>query len=814
MNEMDNIISKLSKGRAVLFVGSGFSMDALSISKDDDTNEEESMPIAFQLTKMLLNDLGEDFDSNELDVVADYYIHRKGEDALVSLLKDRLTVKEITVHQKIVCSLDWLRVYTTNYDDVIEKGYLANNKYTTSVDTSFNIKDYQKQENICVHLNGMLSNLKSDDLNNSFKLTNSSYVSPESFLNSQWSFLFRKDLERASIIIFIGYSLYDMDIKKVLNENKFFKDKIYFITDEKIKKSDEFRLSNFGKILKIGVQGFAEILEDNKEKINDDSSVELKILTKFESNYKVNSELTDDQNIRDMLILGRYNHFIIEEHFNKNFEKYFIKRSSLEICYEFINDNNNVFVKSKLGNGKTFFLDLFKTYAYSLGEWDIYALNSDGINVFDDLEALAKNGKKSIILVDNYIENEDVVNFISNLNVKNLKMIITVRTNDYTRLLHEISKSIPHKNIDLDQLDEFEISNFIDIIDNLGYWGTDASLSFDNKLALIQKKYNSEISSILAGIFDSEEIKNRLNKIFESTKSNKLFEKNLLVIFILKKIGIRAKRSLVSDLARDINTVYSSEFENNEFCKNVFDFKSDEIKGISSILANFLVSKFFHPNVVIDNFLDVAEHINETYGRSRPIEHNEVFRAMLKFSFIESCLTDKTKLPSLMRYYQELKKRISWLDDEPSFWLQYAMCHISLHKYTDAQKLLDTAYALTNKRTEYDTSSLDNQQIRLWLLKCNQETDGNKILSTFMNANNKLRNSKGDIYKYRRLLEYVSFFENNYEKLTKDGKRKFKEIIYKILKDIEQEREEDELFVYTKTRNDVESKLISIHSKI
>ena len=95
MNEMDNIISKLSKGRAVLFVGSGFSMDALSISKDDDTNEEESMPIAFQLTEMLLNDLGEDFDSNELDVVADYYIHRKGEDALVSLLKDRLTVKEI-----------------------------------------------------------------------------------------------------------------------------------------------------------------------------------------------------------------------------------------------------------------------------------------------------------------------------------------------------------------------------------------------------------------------------------------------------------------------------------------------------------------------------------------------------------------------------------------------------------------------------------------------------------------------------------------------------------------------------------------------
>lgn len=716
MNEMDNIISKLSKGRAVLFVGSGFSMDALSISKDDDTNEEESMPIAFQLTEMLLNDLGEDFDSNELDVVADYYIHRKGEDALVSLLKDRLTVKEITVHQKIVCSLDWLRVYTTNYDDVIEKGYVANNKHTTSVDTSFSIKDYQKQENICVHLNGMLSNLKSDDLNNSFKLTNSSYVSPESFLNSQWSFLFRNDLERASIIIFIGYSLYDMDIKKVLNENKFLKEKIYFITGEKIKKSDEFRLSNFGKILKIGVQGFAEFLEDNEEKINDDSSLELRVLTKFESNHKVKSELTDDQNIRDMLIFGKYSHSIIEEHFNKDFEKYFIKRNPLEICYDFINNNNNIFVKSKLGNGKTFFLNLFKTYAYSLGEWDLYDLNSDVINVFDDLELLAKSGKKSILLVDNYIENEEIVNFVSNLNVKNLKMIISVRTNDYIRLFPKITKNIPHKNIDLDQLDEFEIANFIDIIDNLGYWGRDASLNFESKLKLIQEKYNSEISSILAGIFDSEEIKNRLNVIFETTKSNKLFEKNLLAIFILKKIGIRAKRSLISDLSKDINTVYSSEFEDNEFCKNVFYFKSDEIKGISSILANFLVSRFFQPNVVIDNFLDIAENINNTYGRNRPVEHDEVFRAMLKFAFIESCLTDKTKLPSLMRYYQELKKRISWLDNEPSFWLQYAMCHISLHKYSDAQKLLDTAYALTNKRIEYDTSSLDNQQIRLWLL--------------------------------------------------------------------------------------------------
>ena len=71
----------------------------------------------------------------------------------------------------------------------------------------------------CVHINGYIGNLTESTLNTSFKLSESSYMRPEGFLNSPWYTIFKRDLERASAIIFAGYSLYDIDIKRILVSN-------------------------------------------------------------------------------------------------------------------------------------------------------------------------------------------------------------------------------------------------------------------------------------------------------------------------------------------------------------------------------------------------------------------------------------------------------------------------------------------------------------------------------------------------------------------------------------------------------------------
>ncbi|WP_435868365.1 hypothetical protein, partial [Escherichia coli] len=68
-----------------------------------------------------------------------------------------------------------------------------------------------------------------EDLTSKIKLSDSSYLSPDSFVNSDWYYHFKKDLETASAIVFMGYSMYDMDVKKFLFENPELQEKTYFV---------------------------------------------------------------------------------------------------------------------------------------------------------------------------------------------------------------------------------------------------------------------------------------------------------------------------------------------------------------------------------------------------------------------------------------------------------------------------------------------------------------------------------------------------------------------------------------------------------
>lgn len=79
-------------------------------------------------------------------------------------------------------------------------------------------------------------------------------------------------MERASVIVFVGYSLYDIDIQKILFENKSLKEKTFFVTKESISIKSKFNLEKFGTILPIGVEEFGKEIRkihDYKTEEND-----------------------------------------------------------------------------------------------------------------------------------------------------------------------------------------------------------------------------------------------------------------------------------------------------------------------------------------------------------------------------------------------------------------------------------------------------------------------------------------------------------------------------------------------------------------
>jgi hypothetical protein len=133
-------------GNALLFVGSGFSRYALNV-------QNKQLPTGKHLAALLSAALGRDTDA-ALDIIADQYLERFGETSLIQLLREALIVKETVEAQRTTLSLPWRRIYTTNYDDVVERTSIeAGNTFEPLVARPEQLA-LPSISRACVHLNG------------------------------------------------------------------------------------------------------------------------------------------------------------------------------------------------------------------------------------------------------------------------------------------------------------------------------------------------------------------------------------------------------------------------------------------------------------------------------------------------------------------------------------------------------------------------------------------------------------------------------------------------------------------------------------
>jgi hypothetical protein len=216
-------IQKALSGQALLFVGAGFSFGAINVGG-------AKFKTGRQLAKFLSKSCHIQ-ETADLDEAADIYVEAHDRTHLINLLKKEYTVKEVRPWHQTISSVDWQRIYTTNYDNILETCYAQNGKKLNPVTLSDKIRTIDTSSNLCVHLNGYIDRLNIETIMNEFKLTNTSYLTT-TFLGSDWISLFRSDIKLASAIFFVGYSLYDLDIKRILFESDQLRDKCFFITQE------------------------------------------------------------------------------------------------------------------------------------------------------------------------------------------------------------------------------------------------------------------------------------------------------------------------------------------------------------------------------------------------------------------------------------------------------------------------------------------------------------------------------------------------------------------------------------------------------
>lgn len=685
----EQLVEKLKFGKALIFTGAGFSADMLNI-------DGKKLPLSGELAEEICKLGGFEID-RDLAYATDRYISNDDSHkiTLINFLKNKLTVKTVQDEHREIAGFDWHRCYTTNYDNGFSKAALEKNKIVDDIELMDSIERiYESKNQSCIHINGQLTSLKKDYFESNLKLTSSSYLSKEDFFSSKWFSFFKKDLEDSSAIIFIGYSLYDEFIKKILFwDSSSFKEKTFFITRENIAESAKYKFKKYGRILNIEVKGFAEILKNNKDNINYTLLHENnKSIIPCNSPVGINRNIPSDKKLEELFLYGKYDFssiysFVLNKRDgNSSFDNFIYRFNLIKKAINLIENGQNLFILSELGNGKSIFLELLKSYILIHKQYDLYSFNEDfSDNFYKELECLIKNERKSLIFFDGYYKNIEYINCILNANASNVKFIVSGRTIEFDNYRNEYTGKI--SSLSLDFLEEDDLYTIIDIVNTLGLLVNDVFIHNKprEKVEYLKDKCNAQLSSILLDIFNSDNIKNKIKEILDDFRTTEERDALFIICFLSIYGGSnenRIKKHIISDFSSNQNLIYSNNFVGRESFKTLFKNNPTDIEVSSSLFCLSVIRNYFDATYITNKLLDIAVLLDKQANIIDP--DRRLLKTVLKYSTIERLLPQKLKIESLRGYYDSLKKKISWLVKDPHFWLQYAMCQISLGEYDKA----------------------------------------------------------------------------------------------------------------------------------
>lgn len=757
--ELEQAIKHAIDGNALLFLGSGFSADAISIS-------DESLPTGRALAKTLSRAVDVEDETDDLMIASDSYIKSFGESKTVELLEKTFKVKSLQPKHSAVALLPWKAIFTTNYDDVVEIAFRDAGKSITAVTLDMDGNDFTSKKSTCVHINGYIGSLTNKALKNSFKLTNYSYLTEE-FSKSSWSFIFRRELESVKTIIFIGYSLYDIDIARILNEDESLKQKIIFIESkgkdpEKIKKSIQ---AKFGNVLPIGAEAFWDRFKEI-EKIYEKQEYSHELISLNRFNPQLLQNHISDSNFWSLLLYGSYNHNLIYTSIITN-QPYFIQRKqSLKIADLIQLDNRAVFVLGDLGNGKTMSMIGAACILFRQG-YDIYFLEDDVSFHPDDISHVASSQKKTIVFVENYIRHLDALKTLLLKSNDVIKVVCSARTSLHEVNTHHLTELLPNQDYSEVLIDKIESENIEEISNLLSshkVWGDRDSWANERKIKHIRYQCNDEFSSLLLDIAKSPDIQERFSSIFSIFKEKSDIGRVFLTAATLAILGYdNPKANIISELTNS-NFVFSSQFKNNDAVLQIANISGGQVVPRSSVIAKYSMTHFSEASFVIDNLINITTRANEL-GSNISLQgqiYFRIYRDLVTFSVLQPMIPEKKRRESLIRFYEAVKN-LSSAKNHPHFWLQYAIARLSMDTIEDARmakSYLDAAYAHARNRDNYHTRHLDNVSARYHLTMARYQNDYTEIMENIISARDllskELHTEKTDApYKVSRLFSKV-----------------------------------------------------------
>lgn len=776
-------------GKALIFCGAGFSRLATNLKGD-------KMGDAKEFSKNLCSKMGIK-ENIDLSKVSNYYLKTKSPSELISLLKDEFTCKNLDSGNfgknnniyKTIAEVNWMEVYTTNYDNVIEFSFNQLGKKITSVTLSDEPKDYRNQ-NIVLHINGFINRLTPDKLKSEFKLTTVSY-NTEDFIKSKWKGAFTHGLKSAKAVFFIGTSLdYDLDITRIIHSNPEIKDKVFFI--DKAVSPDEIDVldirDTYGEIKYIGLEGFAEkIIEVSNSYTSKEKEVEFESFQHITASMFEYEEIVN-QKYWELLVYGTVDRNITYSNTDNN--EYLFDRTIDKQVLDFMNDDNKnvIIIHSDIGNGKSAYLEKLTTKLS--GTKNIFKFNKYTKTFDEEIYYIGNNIASPVLIIENYYDHWNVVNSLANYIGPSLKIILSGRSyiheNRVKELLSRLDIERTHiVECNLNKLEDNEIVCLIKLMDKIDIWEGTEYKTLTEKKKHIKYKLNGKLYNVLLEVLQSKSIKDRIDRIYSEIESDDDMKKILVGICINSILDIGMS---VYDLVEFLEI---PEFDYllrvNENVRTLINWEENRIEFKSSVLAKYLMKEKMSKVEIFNTIKQIAVYANRNIADdiTELISRKLISVSNLQMISGTNRLEYKMKILEIfddLREYELYRER-------PYFWLQYAISSLDCKLFDRAEHYLDVALKKCDdidksryRGDSFDTYQLDTQRGRLILERIISMEYSGEISQQLKEVNDLFKKSsqsklQTDSYIIKQFGLYTKLWDTHGKNMTIEDKQKMLEAV-------------------------------------
>lgn len=681
--ELEEAIKVALEGQAVLFAGAGFSFGA--------KNKYGKMPQAKEIKNILLKELGKADSEYGLEVISQLYKNKKSEEELVEILKDQFNIYSVAKHHQKIMNIQWKRIYTTNYDQVIEKASMECPKKIRR-DAVILSDDFENTDksSICVHINGFIQNLDSASLDRDFKLTDKSY-SCESLVDNEWFQFLVNDFSSAAAIIVIGYSMqFDIDIKRLFSSPEISR-KVVFIEKNDIDEIALELLESYGKCYNIGIEGFSDLLETEQKSFV--PSIE-HIYKSFKCMYRDPLEATvpNYETIVQLYMEGILKDDLLMKDGSGAYSYLLARNASYPFLRAYRNKKVHIAI-ANLGNGKSVFCKMIEN-ELRREEVKVFTYIHRYDSLDEEIEKICEERKRCVVIIDNYPGHMDILNKFALYGHKNISFLLTARNGVNQMFCKQLERALKIQTEDiaplyLNKLQDNEIDDLAFLLENNSLLSLAAIEDDESTKEFLLTTCEGKFSNLLLKIFNSNDIKRKLTDLYtQLCNHNNRKIKEVAIFSLLKNVS---NYDIDFPEILDLLEADYVAFKKNdiEFLSEVFDSNENNINVRSSIISHVLLRDV----VKIDEVVTVMKSVFLAADRKKGRVYYELQRAMVshsQFTIFSDDTKDKQQLQLISTFYDEIRNT-QFAKANPFFWEQFASAYIDLKKYDMVKKCIDNA---------------------------------------------------------------------------------------------------------------------------